>query len=78
MNWLWPKTLNSNTTVLVRSGRVVHWIFIALACYGMVFGWVAQHDEGGKSVYIAIVTGLIFAIPLVLIGRALRYILSAE
>lgn len=78
MNWLWPRALNHNSTILVRTGRVLHWVFIALAGYGMIFGWVAQHIEGGKSAYIAIVTGLIFAIPLALIGRGIRYVLSAE
>lgn len=78
MSWAWPTTKNPHCTVLVRIGRVLHWVFIVLAGFGMMFGWVVQRVEANNSIYMAVVTGLIFAVRLVMIGRGLRYILSAE
>lgn len=80
MNWLWPKAPRKDSNIVIRAGRLTHWLFVAAAVYAMIFGWVAMYTEAGEnaSIYSAVVTGLIMAVPLLLIGRGLRYLLAGE
>ena len=80
LNWLWPARPRATGSLMIRAGRVAHWCFVAAAFYAMIFAWVAMYTDAGEqaSVYKAVVSGLIMAMPLLLIGRAVRYVMAAE
>ena len=77
MRMFWPTKLNTDLRVLTRLGRVCHWIGTILAAI-LVFGAIAL-AAGQPSQAVAYLT-LIGGAGLVVffIGRALRYVLSAE
>lgn len=72
MNWLWPQKQHTETTALIRLGRVLHWVSIGLGAFIIfigIFGFNSQSD------------GLFFAsfgLVVALIGRGLRYVLADE
>lgn len=72
MNWFWPKDTSSETTVLVRFGRFLHWIGVSLGVLIALIGIAGFHFalEG----FIFAIWGIVAAI----IGRGLRYVLANE
>ena len=72
MNWLWPRHLHTETTALIRLGRVLHWAGIILGALVALFAMLAFDDmsEGAKALAVALVP--------ILIGRGLRYVLANE
>lgn len=80
MGVLWPARRNPEPNVLGRLGRVVHWLALVgsalwvLACAGsaVVSGFYRQ------DVVAAVVAAPIGAVTIAALGRAVRYVLSAE
>jgi hypothetical protein len=71
MSFLWPTTLKAEPTFLGRLGRLVHWLFVA-GCVLMV--WMAFRRPSNEWF-----TTELIGVPFVfLLGRGLRYLLSAE
>lgn len=81
--WLWPRALNSETSIAIRAGRVFHWAILVVAMplaamfvYGLfyliVWGAAGQDD--------LILVGLlgILAFGFAVIGRGIRYVLANE
>jgi nicotinamide riboside transporter PnuC len=87
--FLWPKTIKSETTVVVRLGRVLHW-FCAIVAGIVVTSTVVinsmavyERAEMPSEVTVAEVWGPVlgavaFALAFLLFGRALRYVFSGE
>lgn len=76
--FLWPETSKTETTVLTRLGRVMHWVALlpaSIAAFiGCVMYWTERVD--GRVVYL--LGGLAGALAFLLIGRGLRYIFAGE
>jgi len=72
MNWLWPRHLHTETTALIRLGRVLHRTGISLGVLVALFAMLVFDDmsEGMKALTVAVAPALI--------GRAVRYILANE
>ena len=76
--FLWPEKSKTETTVLTRVGRVLHWLTVPPAACAMFLGFVVYwtgKEEGG-NVYV--LGGLAGAPAFLLFGRALRYIFAGE
>lgn len=72
MNWLWPRHLHTETTALIRLGRVLHW---ACAVLALCLVAMSAFSIGSESDWYAPALGSI--VPL-MFGRGLRYILANE
>jgi hypothetical protein len=75
MGLFWPDASDYAPSMVQRMGRVLHWFFTAMAALSLgigVFVWLQIHDGG------TILAGGIIAMVLLLIGRAVRYILAGE
>ncbi len=77
MSWLWPRKLNEDGTMLVRTGRLLHWSFVGLAILFATVSIVAavqqQHVEP-----VFYVTVILIWFGFALLGRGLRYLLARE
>lgn len=77
--FLWPKHTKTETTVLVRLGRVVHWLALLPAALAVFLGCATSLSAGntpdGNAYFLA---GLAGALAFLLFGRALRYIFAGE
>jgi hypothetical protein len=92
MSLLWPTRLKAETTVLVRLGRVVHWLSIALAAVIGLLGIIARGQRAPcngepwcpppptwfEEWGAPILFAFAAGLAVALIGRALRYVLSGE
>ena len=69
---LWPRYISSSPNILGRIGRVVHWAlaFIVAPLAAVVTFVSMQNDE--------LFAAVLAFVAVMLVGRALRYILSAE
>jgi hypothetical protein len=67
---IWPRYIASSPGIVARAGRVLHWAFVAASL--ALFVPLMQIGDVAFSVALAITIGLLLA------GRAIRYILSAE
>jgi hypothetical protein len=95
MSLFWPARSKAETTVLVRLGRVLHWVSVLMAVAIILLGPFARgqrapcyphgqwdicppppswFEEWGAPILFAFAVGAV----VVLIGRALRYILAGE
>ncbi len=76
-NLIWPQRPNTETTMSVRLGRVLHWIATGIGVIPiavLIYGYVAWGSPG-RGEHIALIgLSLIFLI----VGRALRYVVSNE
>jgi hypothetical protein len=80
MSFFWPRHLKSDTTALIRFGRVLHWFLTGVAAICIVSSLVGapRFPDGSADYLSAALIGLSFAIPIAFIGRGARYILSGE
>ncbi len=78
MGLLWPTRLKSPTTVLIRLGRVAHWIAagISILATGIFVAIAFSVDEIDWS--LAITSYLGYALVPYFVGRLVRYVLSGE
>lgn len=82
---LWPKHAKTETTVLVRFGRVLHWLTIAPAALcllagilGTVQSWIWVFERHTQPDHLYLLFGMLGALAFLLIGRGLRYIFAGE
>jgi len=77
-SWIWPQRLRDETNVLIRLGRVLHWLATGIGLLPIAFlayGSLAWGPPPGPGEYVPLIgIGAIFLI----LGRGLRYILSNE
>jgi hypothetical protein len=80
VNFLWPQHLKIDTTPLVRLGRVLHWLFTGVAglMLTLPFLWPSTSGDGVAQYGDGFLIAIGFAIPMALLGRGLRYVLSGE
>lgn len=82
LNWIWPAKRRDESTIVIRTGRVLHWaaVVIAAAIIIVLAGEAIGESDGNSIAEMAIVSvvGVVFALPVLAIGRVLRYILSGE
>lgn len=72
MKWLWPRHSHTETTALIRFGRVLHWASIAIAILVALIGLGDFGFSLEGFVYVA------WAFVTAVIGCGFRYILAGE
>lgn len=82
-NWFWPQEPREESSVVVRFGRVLHWVGVTIAAMlllGLAIGIVIMifTGEGIEWPLIASAFVLPLAAASALLGRGLRYILANE
>ena len=73
----WPTKPNPEQSTLARLGRATHLLFIGLAILALI-GGVAVSFSAEHGILRGVALGLCWAVPIALIGRGIRYVLSAE
>jgi hypothetical protein len=77
MSWLWPRALNTDATLAVRTGRLLHWSFVGLAIIfatvSLVAGVTQRYAEP-----LFYVTVILIWFGFAMLGRGLRYLLARE
>jgi hypothetical protein len=79
MGLLWPTTANSSPDIVVRLGRVAHWLGALVGLTLIAVGLAIMLLD--RAAAEAVPIGIAFAIPGLIIfflGRGVRYTLSAE
>jgi hypothetical protein len=79
MRLLRPRTPNPDLGVLGRMGRVVHWgallVVAAILCL-IAYAWLSPADAAPRNVGTALFA--ILAAVVLLVGRAIRFVLASE
>lgn len=73
-NWFWPES-TSETSVVVRLGRLLHWLGFGLGVL-LFAGCLIGGTLTGE--FHVLMGGLVSGVFVMLIGRAARYLLSNE
>ena len=73
--WFWPVSKRVDTTAAVRGGRVVHWMFAALAAMIEMVAVIVGLGDGSLSAFMGISAAAVFV---ALFGRGIRYIAGNE
>ena len=80
MSFFWPRHPKADTTALIRFGRLLHWLLTGSAAVCVVASLVSppRFLDGSADYPTGLLIGLSFAIPLAILGRGARYVLSGE
>lgn len=79
-NVVWPAKLNPHPNVVTRLGRLVHWLALAAAALGPLglLTPMLLNEDTRTVVQFAVVLLVGWSLPLSILGRGARYVLSAE
>lgn len=77
MRWLWPQHVNDESSLLVRIGRLIHWLALSLAVFGLLISFFAMSQVGDTEPVPYIAVGLVW-LGVAMIGRGLRYVFAKE
>ncbi len=76
LGFLWPTRIKPESSIIIRIGRVVHWLAAAIAIAMAIYSLVARTDYPLADMLL---TTEIAGAPFVyLFGRGMRYILAGE
>ena len=77
VRWLWPQKTNDQNNLIVRIGRLVHWVAIGLAAFGLMISFFGLVQAGAREPIPYLAVGLMW-LGLAMFGRGLRYVLARE
>ena len=73
---LWPTRIKPESSIVIRIGRVIHWLATAMAVAMAIYSLVARTDYPiTQMLFSTEIAGAPFVY---LFGRGLRYILAGE
>jgi hypothetical protein len=79
MGVFWPTATSGNPSVLGRAGRVLHWLSLAFGALWLAIGvYAGLTSESLQAGAWGFGLGAAAFLVSALLGRALRYVLSAE
>lgn len=74
--FFWPQRLKTETSPLVRLGRVGHWTFVGFAILWAAILVLMTAEDGYEPGATGILLSIVAAC--LLVGRAIRYVLAGE
>lgn len=77
ISWLWPRKLNGDVTMYVRTGRLLHWFLVGLPMlFATIIVMAAVQQRQADPVFYA--TFVLIWLGFAMLGRGLRYLLARE